>query len=105
MGTWLQARRVVRTTHGHTSEDRTVKGENSMAAASTGADVRSPTAAIRQLMDRVQAEYAEMPGLSVTVSQAQRLWAAERAACEEVFRRLTAKGVLRMTPRGRLVRC
>jgi hypothetical protein len=55
-------------------------------------------------MDQVQAEYAEMPGLSVTLAQAQRLWAAERAACEEVFRRLTATGVLKETARGRFVR-
>lgn len=95
---------MVRTTNSH-KEGRTVKGGDVMAAANTGADVRSPTAAIRQLMDQVQAEYAEMPGLSVTLSQAQRLWAVERAACEEVFRRLTAKGVLRMTTQGRLVRC
>ena len=55
-------------------------------------------------MEQVEAEYAEMPGLSVTLSQAQRLWAVDRAACEEVFSRLISKGVLRRTTMGRFIR-
>jgi hypothetical protein len=69
-----------------------------------GVESSTPSAAIRALMEQVQAEYAEMPGLSVTLSQAQRLWALDGAACEEVFSRLTARGLLRMTKRGRFVR-
>jgi hypothetical protein len=75
-----------------------------MAGANVLDDVRSASAAIRTLMDRVQAEYEEMPGLSVTLPQAQRLWAVDRAICEEVFSRLTDRGVLRMTSKGRFVR-
>ena len=59
---------------------------------------------ISVLLERVQAEYAEMPGLSLTPWQAQRLWAVDQPTCEEVFSRLIAKGVLRMTAEGRLVR-
>jgi hypothetical protein len=55
-------------------------------------------------MELVQAEYAEMPGLSVTLSQAQRLWAVDRATSEEVFHRLISRGVLRRTSKGRFVR-
>jgi hypothetical protein len=55
-------------------------------------------------MELVQAEYAEMPGLSVTLSQAQRLWAVDRATSEEVFQRLISRGVLRRTSKGRFVR-
>jgi hypothetical protein len=77
------------------------EGANAARAARVHAEVRTP---VRRLMDQVQAEYAEMPGLSVTLAQAQRLWAAERATCEEVFRRLTATGVLKQTSRGRFVR-
>ena len=58
----------------------------------------------RTLVEPVQAEYAEMPGLSVTLPQAQRLWAVDQATCEEVFRRLIARGLLRLTARGRFVR-
>jgi len=60
--------------------------------------------ATRALLELVQAEYAEMPGLSVTLPQAQRLWVADRAMCEEVFSRLVSAGVLRRTTAGRFVR-
>ena len=60
--------------------------------------------ALQSLAEQIQAEYAEMPGLSVTLSQAQRLWTIDSQTCEEVFRRLLAAGVLRMTTKGRFVR-
>ena len=80
--------------------------ESSSAIATTNAraDIRTPSGAIRTLMEQVQAEYAEMPGLSVTLPQAQRLWAVDQPTCEEVFSRLIARGVLRMTTKGRFVR-
>lgn len=64
--------------------------------------VRSET--IRDLARRMEAEYAEMPGLSLTLPQAQRLWTADRHTCQTVFDRLIARGVLRMTTKGRFVR-
>ena len=60
--------------------------------------------AVRELSSRIEAEYMEMPGLSVTLPQAQRLWTADRHTCQTVFDRLIARGVLRMTVRGRFVR-
>jgi hypothetical protein len=59
---------------------------------------------LRHLMELVEAEYAEMPGLSVTLLQAQRLWAVDRRTCEEVFSRLVRNGALRMTTKGQFVR-
>jgi hypothetical protein len=56
------------------------------------------------LVEQVLAEYAEMPGLSITLPQAQRLWAVDRETCEETFRRLVSRGKLRRTSRGRFVR-
>jgi hypothetical protein len=61
-------------------------------------------AAIWTLMGQVQAEYAEMPGLSVTLPQAERLWAVDRATCEEAMSRLVAEGVLKRTRQGRFIR-
>ena len=75
-----------------------------MALGSVPLDSRTRRGAVRTLMERVEAEYAEMPGLSVTLSQAQRLWAADQSTCEEVFRRLIGRGVLRLTTKGRFVR-
>jgi len=64
--------------------------------------VRSESAP--DLARRIEAEYAEMPGLNLTLPQAQRLWAADRHTCQMVLDRLIARGVLRMTTKGRFVR-
>ena len=60
--------------------------------------------AVRELSSRIEAEYMEMPGLSVTLPQAQRLWTADRRTCQTAFDRLIARGVLKRTVRGRFVR-
>lgn len=75
-----------------------------MAVANARAEVSTPTGPVRTLMEQMQAEYTEMPGLSVTLPQAQRLWAADQQTCHEAFRRLIGSGVLRMTTKGRFVR-
>ena len=75
-----------------------------MAVGNVHADLSRPGQAIRALMERVQAEYVEMPGLSVTLPQAQRLWAVDQTMCEEVFSRLISTGVLRRTSKGRFIR-
>lgn len=63
-----------------------------------------PERAVGALIRIVEAEYAEMPGLCVTPAQAARLWAVDRATCDEAFSRLIARGVVRRTSRGTLVR-
>lgn len=60
--------------------------------------------ALWQLVELVEAEYTEMPGLSITLPQAQRLWAVDRETCEKAFSRLVRKGALRITTKGRFVR-
>jgi hypothetical protein len=60
--------------------------------------------ALRELARQIEAEYVEMPGLSVTLPQAQRLWTADGQACRTVFDRLVERGVLRVTMKGRFVR-
>ena len=52
------------------------------------------------LVRRVEAEYREMPGLSLTAAQAQRIWGIDRPTCDEVLDELTSHGFLRRTPRG-----
>ena len=58
----------------------------------------------RQLARRIRAEYAEMPGLSVTLAQAQRLWGVDELTCQRVLDTLIARGILRKTMKGRYVR-
>ena len=59
---------------------------------------------LRDMIGRIQAEYAEMPGLSVTLPQAQRLWGIDYPTCIAVFRVLTDREVVRRTPRGQYIR-
>jgi hypothetical protein len=59
---------------------------------------------LREVIGRIHAEYAEMPGLSVTLPQAQRLWGIDYPTCIAAFRVLTDRGVVRRTPRGQYIR-
>ena len=48
----------------------------------------------------VKAEYLEMPGLCLTLSQAQRLWNLDRATCVGVLGHLVESGFLWRTEAG-----
>ena len=74
-----------------------------MAVAQGRVDVGNVGVAGRTLAQVVRAEYAAMPGLSVTLQQAQRLWAVDRRTCQALFSRLVGRGVLRLTAAGRFV--
>jgi hypothetical protein len=56
------------------------------------------------LIGRVVGEYREMPGLALTLEQAQRLWGCDAATCCAVVELLIARGVLRWSRDRRLVR-
>jgi len=62
------------------------------------------TRSVDAIVQRVRGEYLEMPGLSLTERQAQRLWQLEPEACRSLFRVLVESGFLRQTPRGGYVR-
>jgi hypothetical protein len=47
---------------------------------------------------RVRGEYLEMPGLRLTLSQAQRLWGVDSTQCEAVLKALVDSGFLTCTP-------
>ena len=48
------------------------------------------------LLFRVRAEFAEMPGLKLTLRQASRLFHLEARQCEQVLTSLVGKGHLAM---------
>jgi hypothetical protein len=52
---------------------------------------------------RVRAEFLEMPGLKLTVSQAQRLWGMDRGTCEALIDQLTESRFLARTRDGAVV--
>jgi hypothetical protein len=56
------------------------------------------------IVRRVRAEFLEMPGLSLTVHQAARLWGVDHTACEAIIRTLVDAAFLRLTPSGTVVR-
>jgi hypothetical protein len=58
------------------------------ASASPAAD---PKAVITE---RVRGEYREMPGLSLTLAQARRLWSLDASTCAEVLSNLVETGFL-----------
>jgi hypothetical protein len=53
---------------------------------------------------RVRGEYLEMPGLTLTLRQAQRLWNLRRDECERLLGDLVDDGFLACTKRGTFVR-
>ena len=60
--------------------------------------------AIDTLLARIRAEYLEMPGLRLTLEQAQRLSGAERALCQHVLDALVHAQFLRLNVDGTYVR-
>lgn len=56
------------------------------------------------LLERIRGEYDEMPGLSLTPAQAERLWQLDHDTCRAALTRLVQRRVLTLTPRGRYVK-
>ncbi len=59
---------------------------------------------MNEVIAAVKREFDEMPGLTLTVGQARRLWALEPRVCTMVLARLVAAGYLCQTEGGRYVR-
>lgn len=63
-----------------------------------------PSAISELLLLRVEGEYREMPGLSLTVPQAERLWGLDASTCASVLTALIERRVLTRTPSGAYLR-
>jgi len=59
---------------------------------------------VHSLAHRVRAEFIEMPGLSLTLPQASRLWGLEPRACRDVIDLLVGSAFLRWTSAGSVAR-
>ena len=53
-----------------------------------------------ELARRIRGEYREMPGLSLTIPQACRLWNLDRTVCEVVLQTLLDEGFVTQTATG-----
>jgi hypothetical protein len=60
--------------------------------------------AIDTVVQRVQSEYREMPGLKLTEAQARRLWNIDAPTCRLVLTTLLEQRFLKRTPGGTYVR-
>jgi hypothetical protein len=56
------------------------------------------------LSARIRGEFREMPGLSLTIDQACRLWGCDSATCRHVIDMLVAAGEIPWSRDGRLFR-
>ena len=59
---------------------------------------------IDEVLQRIQGEYVEMPGLRLTAAQAQRLWGLERDICNALLGALVDAKFLSQTRDGSFVR-
>jgi hypothetical protein len=67
----------------------TMMTTTSATIASPGAASRGPSDTIRpSVIQRIQAEYAEMPGLTLTLPQAARLWGLDVGQSERLLSEL-----------------
>jgi hypothetical protein len=59
---------------------------------------------IDEVLQRIQGEFVEMPGLRLTAAQAQRLWGLEREVCDTILGALVDARFLAQTRDGAFVR-
>ena len=59
---------------------------------------------IEDVLQRVQGEFAEMPGLCLTAAQAQRLWGLDRDTCDELLEVLVKTKFLAQRRDGSFIR-
>jgi hypothetical protein len=56
------------------------------------------------VLQRIQGEFVEMPGLRLTAAQAQRLWGLDRKMCEDLLTVLVKSNFLSQTRDGSFIR-
>ena len=56
------------------------------------------------MAERVRAEFEEMPGMTLTVRQASRLFGLDDNICRTIVERLVGNAYLRQTPTGAFTR-
>ncbi|HWT45826.1 MAG TPA: hypothetical protein VN085_07660, partial [Vicinamibacterales bacterium] len=59
---------------------------------------------IEDVLQRIQGEFVEMPGLRLTAAQAQRLWGLERDVCDALLKALVDAKFLSRTRDGAFIR-
>ena len=73
-------------------------------AQSTSPDLVIKTDPKAMITDRVRGEFREMPGLTLTLAQACRLWSLDAPVCVDVLSQLVESGFLSRKADGLLCR-
>jgi hypothetical protein len=60
---------------------------------------------LHTVIERVRAEFLEMPGMHLTFAQASRLFGLDATACQYVIDVLVKASFLRWTSAGMIARC
>ena len=76
-------------------------GHGVVLAFTNDMEAHALSQAAGDLVRRIESEYREMPGLNLTVAQAERLWGVDHATCVRALTLLVTRRVLRRTPAGR----
>src|SRR5215475_10719299 len=59
---------------------------------------------IDDVLQRIQGEFTEMPGLRLTPAQAQRLWGLDRSICDQLLDALVKTNFLSQTRDGSFIK-
>ena len=73
-------------------------------ASKGGMDTHERSRAAGDLVRRIEGEYREMPGLNLTLAQAERLWGVDQPTCLRVLTLLVTRRVLKRTQTGTYLR-
>ena len=71
---------------------------------STSSSASRPVLPVDALLNRIKAEYLDLPGLQLTRWQAQRLWGLEAVQCDALLEALVDAAFLRRMADGSYVR-
>jgi hypothetical protein len=73
-------------------------------ATSTTPDSAAQQDARSLIAERVRGEFREMPGLTLTLAQARKLWSLDGSTCSEVLSHLVTAGFLSQRADGAFCR-
>jgi hypothetical protein len=85
-------------------QPRHAQSHRAIADAANSGTCAIDSSTVRNWMDLIRAEYLEMPGLSLTQPQVERMWNLTRDLAETLLQELQRACFLRRTKKGTYVR-
>ncbi|HOC16831.1 MAG TPA: hypothetical protein PKK95_01110 [Vicinamibacterales bacterium] len=82
----------------------TSRAEYSLKGQEQVTGMGSSALRIRETLERIQGEFRELPGLRLTLAQAQRLWRLDKNVCDALLAALVDARFLARTADGAFIR-